>query len=169
MCACAGVCVCSSNKYVCMHVCMYVCMHVCTYACKQHMEQQQETLDFGRSEDKGDSAALLLILDRTDDPLTPLLNQWTYQAMVHELIGLSFFLFDLHTRKHGSRTLQYLLLSVLLFCTNAHSHIYAYTHKHAFLSDVYKCLLWTCRHLRVVDTLELQTPVDTLDLYSSDL
>ncbi len=30
----------------------------------------------------------MLILDRKDDPVTPLLLQWTYQAMVHELIGL---------------------------------------------------------------------------------
>lgn len=32
---------------------------------------------------------LLLILDRKNDPVTPLLNQWTYQAMIHELIGLN--------------------------------------------------------------------------------
>ncbi len=31
---------------------------------------------------------MVLILDRKDDPVTPLLLQWTYQAMVHELIGL---------------------------------------------------------------------------------
>jgi vacuolar protein sorting-associated protein 45 len=31
---------------------------------------------------------LLLILDRFDDPITPLLNQWTYQAMIHELLGI---------------------------------------------------------------------------------
>ena len=30
----------------------------------------------------------VLLLDRRDDPVTPLLNQWTYQAMLHELIGL---------------------------------------------------------------------------------
>mmetsp|Transcript_12698 Transcript_12698/g.35855 ORF Transcript_12698/g.35855 Transcript_12698/m.35855 type:complete len:372 (+) Transcript_12698:1-1116(+) len=36
-----------------------------------------------------DSAgSLLLILDRRDDPITPLLTQWTYQAMVHELLGI---------------------------------------------------------------------------------
>ncbi|EKX54512.1 vacuolar protein sorting 45B [Guillardia theta CCMP2712] len=51
----------------------------------QHLDQQQDTLDFGRNEDM---PPLLLILDRTDDPLTPLLNQWTYQAMVHELLGI---------------------------------------------------------------------------------
>lgn len=32
---------------------------------------------------------LLLILDRASDPITPLLSQWTYQAMVHELLGLN--------------------------------------------------------------------------------
>tara|TARA_B100000459_G_C8464443_1_gene151472 strand:+ start:89 stop:598 length:510 start_codon:yes stop_codon:yes gene_type:complete len=32
---------------------------------------------------------LLLLLDRRDDPVTPLLNQWTYQAMVHELLGIN--------------------------------------------------------------------------------
>ncbi|KAL3275573.1 hypothetical protein HHI36_020329 [Cryptolaemus montrouzieri] len=39
---------------------------------------------FGQS-----SQALLLILDRRDDPITPLLNQWTYQAMVHELLTIN--------------------------------------------------------------------------------
>ncbi|GFZ46321.1 Vacuolar protein sorting-associated protein 45 [Saitozyma sp. JCM 24511] len=32
---------------------------------------------------------LLLVLDRRNDPVTPLLSQWTYQAMVHELIGIT--------------------------------------------------------------------------------
>jgi hypothetical protein len=31
----------------------------------------------------------VLIVDRRDDPVTPLLAQWTYQAMVHELLGIS--------------------------------------------------------------------------------
>ncbi|GHJ83888.1 hypothetical protein NliqN6_0290 [Naganishia liquefaciens] len=35
------------------------------------------------------SAPLLLILDRRNDPVTPLLSQWTYQAMVHELVGIN--------------------------------------------------------------------------------
>ncbi|VEL18464.1 unnamed protein product, partial [Protopolystoma xenopodis] len=30
----------------------------------------------------------LLILDRRQDPVSPLLSQWTYEAMVHELIGI---------------------------------------------------------------------------------
>lgn len=35
---------------------------------------------------------VLLILDRRDDPITPLLTQWTYQAMVHELLGVLIFI-----------------------------------------------------------------------------
>ena len=34
------------------------------------------------------SSTLLLVLDRRDDPVTPLLTQWTYQSMVHELLGI---------------------------------------------------------------------------------
>lgn len=34
------------------------------------------------------SQPLLLILDRREDPVTPLLNQWTYEAMIHELMGI---------------------------------------------------------------------------------
>ena len=34
------------------------------------------------------ATSIILLLDRRDDPVTPLLNQWTYQAMCHELVGL---------------------------------------------------------------------------------
>eukprot|EP01033_Poteriospumella_lacustris_P009623 gene9623-6887_t len=44
---------------------------------------RNDIFDFARSE-----STLLLIVDRKDDPVTPLLTQWTYQAMVHELLGL---------------------------------------------------------------------------------
>ncbi|CAK1541851.1 unnamed protein product [Leptosia nina] len=36
-----------------------------------------------------DVSPQLLILDRRDDPVTPLLHQWTYQAMVHELLTIN--------------------------------------------------------------------------------
>ena len=42
-----------------------------------------------------DVAPILLLLDRRDDPMTPLLNQWTYQAMVHELLGITNHRVDL--------------------------------------------------------------------------
>ena len=34
-------------------------------------------------------AGVLVILDRREDPVTPLLSQWTYQAMVHQLLGIN--------------------------------------------------------------------------------
>ncbi|KAK1323918.1 hypothetical protein QJS10_CPA02g00599 [Acorus calamus] len=53
-------------------------------ASKLMYEQESGLFDFRRTE----ISPLLLIIDRRDDPVTPLLNQWTYQAMVHELLGL---------------------------------------------------------------------------------
>lgn len=43
----------------------------------------------GAGRQVGSGTMLLLVLDRMDDPVTPLLSQWTYQAMVHELLGLN--------------------------------------------------------------------------------
>jgi len=51
----------------------------------QHRIQSESQLfDFRLSQ----VPPLLLILDRRNDPVTPLLSQWTYQAMVHELLGI---------------------------------------------------------------------------------
>jgi hypothetical protein len=51
----------------------------------QHRIQSESTLfDFRLTQ----VPPLLLILDRRNDPVTPLLSQWTYQAMVHELLGI---------------------------------------------------------------------------------
>lgn len=41
-----------------------------------------------RPPENGIPPPLLLILDRRDDPITPLLTQWTYQAMVHQLLTI---------------------------------------------------------------------------------
>jgi len=44
---------------------------------------------------------LLLLLDRRDDAVTPLLTQWTYQAMVHELLGIHMNRINLATAGEG--------------------------------------------------------------------
>jgi vacuolar protein sorting-associated protein 45 len=51
---------------------------------RYHITQEEQLFDFR----KVDTPPILLILDRRDDPITPLLSQWTYQAMVHELLGI---------------------------------------------------------------------------------
>ena len=48
--------------------------------------RNDEVFDFRRNEEKRPT---LLILDRRDDPVSPLLTQYTYQAMIHELLGLN--------------------------------------------------------------------------------
>ncbi|KAI2642776.1 GIDA-domain-containing protein [Xylaria nigripes] len=51
---------------------------------RYHISQEEQLFDFR----KVDTPPILLILDRREDPATPLLNQWTYQAMVHQLLGI---------------------------------------------------------------------------------
>jgi vacuolar protein sorting-associated protein 45 len=48
------------------------------------LENEAELLPPSHSSD----SCLLIIMDRRDDAVTPLISQWTYQAMVHELIGI---------------------------------------------------------------------------------
>lgn len=62
-----------------------------------------------RGSDSGETT--LLILDRRDDPVTPLLNQWTYQAMVHELLGIQNNRVDLKHLKNVSDEMKEVVLS----------------------------------------------------------
>ena len=69
---------------------------------------QEDTLfDFR----KVDTPPILLILDRRDDPITPLLSQWTYQAMVHELLGIHNGRVDLKNVPDIRKELQEVVLS----------------------------------------------------------
>lgn len=66
------------------------------------MQQEAALFDFRRP----DTAPILLIVDRKNDPVTPLLNQWTYQAMVHELIGIDNGRVDLSNVPDGRPELK---------------------------------------------------------------
>jgi vacuolar protein sorting-associated protein 45 len=68
---------------------------------------------------------LLLVLDRRDDPVTPLLSQWTYQAMVHELLGLNNHRVILRGAPNVSKDLEEVVLSSSqdrFFRDNRHSN-----------------------------------------------
>lgn len=60
---------------------------------------------------KTDVPPVLLILDRRDDAVTPLLNQWSYQAMVHELLGINNNRINLGNVPGISKDLQEVVLS----------------------------------------------------------
>lgn len=47
-------------------------------------QDEQQLFDFRPV----DTPPILLVLDRREDPITPLLTQWTYQAMVHQMFGI---------------------------------------------------------------------------------
>ncbi|OAV99887.1 hypothetical protein PTTG_01474 [Puccinia triticina 1-1 BBBD Race 1] len=48
------------------------------------IQSEQQLFDFRLTH----PSPVLLILDRKHDPVSPLLTQWTYQAMVHEILGI---------------------------------------------------------------------------------
>uniref|UniRef100_A0A4W4FWY7 Vacuolar protein sorting-associated protein 45 n=1 Tax=Electrophorus electricus TaxID=8005 RepID=A0A4W4FWY7_ELEEL len=74
---------------------------------KQIITKEYELFDFRKTE----VSPLLLILDRSDDAITPLLNQWTYQAMVHELLALNNNRIDLSRVPGINKDLKEVVLS----------------------------------------------------------
>jgi vacuolar protein sorting-associated protein 45 len=71
--------------------------------------QGDEIFQFRNSNRSG--GLLLLVLDRRDDPVTPLLSQWTYQAMVHELLGLNNHRVILRGAPNVAKDLEEVVLS----------------------------------------------------------
>lgn len=62
-----------------------ICARVAT-SLKGRMEQHPHMFNFPRTQ----NTTTLLILDRLHDPVTPLLTQWTYQAMIHQAFHIDF-------------------------------------------------------------------------------
>ncbi|XP_055348606.1 vacuolar protein sorting-associated protein 45-like [Paramacrobiotus metropolitanus] len=75
---------------------------------RQLMAKESSLFDFRPS---GAPQSVLLILDRREDSVTPLLNQWTYQAMVHELLGIHNNRVSLADVPNVSREMQEVVLS----------------------------------------------------------
>lgn len=76
---------------------------------KQLLNKESALFDFRRTE----IPPVLLILDRRDDAVTPLLNQWTYQAMVHELLGIQNNRVSLEGAPGASKDMREVVLSAL--------------------------------------------------------
>lgn len=70
-------------------------------------QQESGLFDFRRTE----VSPLLFVIDRRNDPVTPLLNQWTYQAMVHELVGIQDNKVDLKSMSKVPKDQQEVVLS----------------------------------------------------------
>ncbi|ODV88232.1 hypothetical protein CANARDRAFT_192865 [[Candida] arabinofermentans NRRL YB-2248] len=60
-----------------------------------------------------DTPPLLLILDRKNDPITPLLSPWTYQSMIHELIGIRNNTVDLSSLPNVTEELKTIVINEL--------------------------------------------------------
>jgi len=58
------------------------------YRLQTRITEEQSLFETIEREKQGQATPVLLLLDRRNDPVTPLLNQWTYQAMLHELLGM---------------------------------------------------------------------------------
>lgn len=74
---------------------------------RQSITKEVSLFDFRRT----DIPPLLLIIDRRGDAVTPLLNQWTYQAMVHELLGINNNRVNLADVPGISKDLQEIVMS----------------------------------------------------------
>ena len=71
---------------------------------------ERELFTFAKA---GGSSPLLLVLDRREDPLSPLLTKWTYQAMIHETLagGIKNNVVDMKQVKGVSKDMEELVLS----------------------------------------------------------
>lgn len=72
------------------------------------IKKNEKTLfDFPRM----DSSPLLVLLDRKNDPLTPLLQPWTYQSMLNEYVGIKRNIVDLSSIPDVDQNLRTVTLS----------------------------------------------------------
>lgn len=71
----------------------------------------EESTLFEFDRDRRGETSVLLLTDRRNDPVTPLLNQWTYQAMLHELLTIENNRLNLSKTPHIKQELQELVMS----------------------------------------------------------
>ncbi|XP_076221896.1 vacuolar protein sorting 45 isoform X2 [Nomia melanderi] len=113
-----------------------------------------------------ESSPVLLILDRRDDPVTPLLNQWTYQAMVHELLTINNNRVNLSHVKGIAKELKEVVLSA------EHDEFYANNLYHNFgeIGQTIKELMdefqkKVKKHQKVESIADMKTFLETYPLF----
>ena len=84
---------------------------LCNHIADRVQSKLDAEQDFVSRMSRNTPPTLLLVLDRKQDPITPLLNQWTYQAMVHELLGINNNRVDLKHLDHLSAEMKEVVLS----------------------------------------------------------
>ena len=67
---------------VSQHTALSLTSHLASTAVSQEMARRMQDPSLRTLYDNQRDHPLLLVLDRRDDPVTPLLHQWSYQAMV---------------------------------------------------------------------------------------
>lgn len=67
------------------HASSPLCRNIAQRLCVR-FDQERSLFEFRQRQ----PPPIVLIMDRREDPVTPLLNQWTYEAMLHELIGVNY-------------------------------------------------------------------------------
>ena len=80
---------------------------ICSMIAHQVYKFFENNSDFIKKECGKELNGILFIYDRKEDPITPLLNQWTYQAMIHELIGINNNIVDI--KEEGSKSEKFVL------------------------------------------------------------
>ena len=78
---------------------------------RHQQQQQRRTRNTANARGTSGGGLHVLVLDRRDDPVTPLLSQWTYQAMVHELLGLNNHRVVLRGAPNVTKDLEEVVLS----------------------------------------------------------
>ncbi|CAI5734270.1 unnamed protein product [Hyaloperonospora brassicae] len=118
------------------------------------MQLEQDGLfDFRRP----DVVPLVYVLDRKDDPVTPLLTQWCYQAMVHELLGLHENRVSLRDAPNVRKDMTELVLSTSsddFFAQHVHANFGDLGMAVKQLVDTYQAQTQTHENIQSIDDMQ---------------
>jgi len=71
-----------------------------------------DNYEFIRKECGQNFNGILLLYDRKEDPISPLINQWTYQAQLHEILGIKNNVIELKKGEVNDKPEKYVISDV---------------------------------------------------------